>query len=77
MGTLEKVISILKENTSVETDIGPDTELRDELGIESFDTLMILNAIEDEFSIEIDEQNFNSLTSVKDIVDLLNEKYLK
>lgn len=76
METLEKVITILKENSNWKGEIDPDLDIRDDLGIESFDTLMIVNAIEDEFSIEIDEADFKEINRVEDIVNLLHDKYL-
>jgi acyl carrier protein len=76
METLEKVIAIIKENSNWKDEIGPEFDIRNDLGIESFDMLMIVNAIEDEFSIEVDEADIKEINRVEDIVKLLHEKYL-
>jgi len=76
MELTEKIISIIKNNTEQAYDVKAETNLRDELGIDSFDTLMIVDAIEDEFNITIDESDFTQVKTVQDIVHLLNENYL-
>lgn len=76
MEPMEKVMSIIKENTEWKDKVNPDSNLIDDLGIDSFGRLMIVNSIEDEYSIEVDEEDFQELKKVKDIVRLLNEKYL-
>ena len=77
METLEKVISIIIEIKENSMDVAPETNLSEELRIDSFDTLMIINAIEDEFSIEFNGSDLEKIKTVSDIVKLLNEKYLK
>ena len=77
METLEKVISIIIEHKEGSQDLTPDTNLKNDLGIDSFDTVMIMNAIEDEFSIELIGSDFENIKTASDIATLLNEKYLK
>ena len=77
METLEKVISIIVEIKENSMDVTPETNLSEDLRIDSFDTLMIINAIEDEFSIEFNGSDLEKIKIVSDIVKLLNEKYLK
>lgn len=75
MNTLEKVISIIRKNMSSEVDVQEDTDLRKELDLDSFDALMIMNAIDDEYSISLDEDEFKNVSSPREIVSLLREKY--
>lgn len=77
METLEKIIEIVKECTENRIEIDANTNIVDDGIINSFDRLMILNAIEDEYSIEFVEDDFKDLHVVKDYVDVLENKYLK
>lgn len=76
MELIEKVIKIIQENILWEGNINPDSELIKDLGIDSFGRLMIVNSIEDEFSIEVDEEDFIKLKTVSDIITVLEQKYL-
>ena len=71
----ETVISIVQNNLEKKYDISLDTSLIEDLGIDSFDKLMIINALEDEFSVTIDEEDFKDITKISDIVNKLREKY--
>jgi len=75
MDTIEKIIAIIGKNIKTEALIQEDTDLRKELGIDSFDGLMIMNEIDDEYSISIDEDDFKSVNTPREIVTLLKEKY--
>jgi acyl carrier protein len=76
MNLEEQIISIIKDNIEEKYDITADTDLRNELGLDSFDTMMIINAIEDEFDITIDESDFDNIKIVLDIIQLLQGKYI-
>lgn len=70
----EKVISIIKENLEEpKEEITPQTDLRKDVEIDSFGTLMIINALEDEFSITLNESEFKDINTVSDIVKRVEE----
>ena len=74
MKTIEEaVITALKENTSWDGEIKMEQTLRDELGIDSFGVLMIINTLEDEFGIEISNEDIEELSTVADIINRLKE----
>ncbi|MCF8296359.1 MAG: acyl carrier protein [Saprospiraceae bacterium] len=76
MEIAEKIISIIKENTECKLEIDPDTNFINELKIDSFGRLMIINAIEDEYSIEVDENDIENFKTVNQIVSALQLKYI-
>lgn len=76
MEIADKIISIIMENTDYKYKINPDTNLFTELNIDSFGKLMIVNAIEDEFSIEVDEDDIEKFSTVNEIIDVLQSKYI-
>ena len=64
------VIDIIRETVITDKEIELGTILVSDLGADSFDTVLISNAIEDEFSIIIDDGFMvNDKLTVKDIVD--------
>ena len=69
---LEKVISILSDQFDVdETSITPDTLIADDLGADSLDVVDLVMSIEDEFEIEIPDEEAEKFVTIKDILDYL------
>jgi len=69
-----RIIELILESIEKKYTIKENTDLRNDLEIDSFDFLMIINALEDEFEITIDEDDFEKVNSVNDIVELLDSK---
>ncbi len=68
----EAVLEILSERLVVGSDkIKVDSNLRDELGMDSFTTVEIMFEIEDKFEIEIPETALLKVNTVKDVVDYI------
>ena len=66
---LEKVIAILAEQFDVEEDkITEDTNLQDDLGAHSLDVVDLLMSIEDEFEIEIPDDEIENIKTVGSLV---------
>jgi len=76
MKIADKIISIIRENTECKLEIDRDTNFINELKIDSFGRLMIIYAIEDEYSIEIDENDIENFKTVNQIVAALELKYI-
>jgi len=72
---INKIIDIIRNNIESEGKIEENTNLRKDLDIDSFDVLMIMNALDDEYSISIDEDDFKEVNTPKEIVALLQKKY--
>lgn len=71
MELFKEVASIIRRNKEQTTEIMPQDRLREDLCIDSFDTMMIGCEIEDHFHITIDPDEFKNLKVVQDIVDNL------
>ncbi|MBU0676447.1 MAG: acyl carrier protein [Proteobacteria bacterium] len=70
--TLENTIrEIIARNLEIKCEITSQSRLIDDLGVDSFTMLMIVDDIEEEFSIVIDENNFSGLEKVADISERL------
>ncbi|NLJ31167.1 MAG: acyl carrier protein [Clostridiales bacterium] len=66
---LEKVKAILSEQFDVEEDsITADTSIADDLGADSLDVVDLLMSIEDEFEIEIPDEEVDNIKTVGELV---------
>ena len=72
-----KVIDLIRSNIEKKFAVTPESDLRQDLGVDSFGTIMIVNAIEDAFNIVVEETDIRAMVKVADIIALLQTKYLK
>ena len=71
---LEKVKSILAEQFDVEEDtISEETSLQDDLGADSLDVVDVLMSIEDEFSIEVPDEDVENIKTVGSLVAYIEQ----
>ncbi len=72
---LEKLKKIIVEVLNVEeNDITMDTTFIDDLGADSLDVFQIIMAIEEEFDIEISNEDAEKIVSVGDAVERIKEE---
>ena len=57
-----------------EADIKPEAELVNDLGINSLELADLILLCEEKFNVVIDDEDLNGFTTVKDVVDYLNEQ---
>lgn len=69
----ERIKQLIWKNTDYRGEIFPESRLINDLHLESLDLLMLLNAIEDEFSIEIKGDNLEGLYRVSDIIGVIQQ----
>jgi acyl carrier protein len=74
MKTIDRVISIIEKNINYGEHIHKDFNLTNDLGVDSFDSLMIINAIEDEFSISFSGPELGNFNVVDDIANAIDTK---
>ncbi|MDE6838832.1 MAG: acyl carrier protein, partial [Acutalibacter sp.] len=69
---LEKIKAILSEQFSVEEDtITADTLLEDDLGADSLDVVDLLMTIEDDFEVEIPDEEVENIKTVGALVEYI------
>lgn len=71
----EQVLAIVCKNIEAKQDLDLSKKLIDDLGVDSLDTMMIINGLEDEFGIAINEDDFKDIKTIGDIVTALRKKY--
>lgn len=70
----EKVCNMLAEQLKIEADkITPEAEVVKDLGADSLDIVELMMALEDEYGVTLPEGKVESVKTVQDIVDMLEE----
>jgi acyl carrier protein len=76
MNIENRVLNVIKENTDKDIKIAKDTSFAD-LSLDSFDRMMIVAGLEEEFSINIDIDDFSKYKKIIDIITDLKKLYEK
>ncbi|MFQ5510559.1 MAG: acyl carrier protein [Candidatus Krumholzibacteriia bacterium] len=76
MSTIEeKVKKIIEEKLSVNTDqITNDAKFAEDLKADSLDTVELVMALEDEFGLDIPDEEADKIKTVQDAIDYINGK---
>ena len=68
----EKVIALISEQFNIDEDnINLNTSFTDDLNADSLDLVELVMALEDEFGLEIDDEEVESIKTIKDAVDYI------
>ncbi len=75
MSLEEKVKEIIVDKLGVAADkVKPESHFIDDLGADSLDTVELVMAFEEEFNVEIPDEDAQQITTVKAAVDYLSKK---
>lgn len=75
MSVQEKVKSIVAEQLGVKAEeVTLESSFVDDLGADSLDTVELVMALEEEFSIEIPDEDAEKITTVGDAIKFIEEK---
>ena len=74
MSIKDKVIKIIADKLSVDVEeIVPEASFVDDLGADSLDIVELIMSMEEEFDIDISDEDAEKLIKVKDVFDYINE----
>ncbi len=74
MAVAEKVKSIIVEQLGVDADeVSDDASFTDDLGADSLDIVELVMAFEEEFGIEIPDEDAEKISRVKEAVDYIQK----
>jgi acyl carrier protein len=75
MNTADKIKEAIIDKLGVEeSQITPEASFIDDLGADSLDTVELIMALEEEFDLEIPDEDAEALTTVKAVMDYIEEK---
>jgi len=70
-----KVKEIISENIGIDDKkIASSSNLRDDLGLDSFAAIELIYGAEDKFAVSISDDEATKLVTINDIVELVHEK---
>ena len=76
--TFERVRKIVVEQLSVdEKEVTPQASFQGDLGADSLDTVELVMALEEEFSVEISDEDAEKIASVQDAVNYIEQRVQK
>ena len=74
----QRVKEIITEQLGVSADqVTPEASFIDDLGADSLDTVELVMALEEEFEIEIPDEDAEKITTVHQAIDYINERRSK
>ncbi len=75
MDIFETVRAVVAEQLGIdESDITMDSSFNDDLEADSLDIVELMMALEDEFKIEIDDDEAGNISTIGDIVEYIKER---
>ena len=75
MAVSEKVKSIIAEQLGVKPDeVTPQASFIDDLGADSLDTVELIMALEEEFGVEIPDEDAEKMRTVGDAIKYVGQK---
>ena len=78
MSVADKVKSIIVEQLGVEEDeVTMDASFTDDLGADSLDIVELVMAFEEEFSVEVPDEDAEKLQTVGDVIKYIEDKSSK
>ena len=73
--TKERLIKLMSEQLDLEeSKITEDANLRHDLNADSLDMSELAMSVEDEFNIQVEDSDMENLETVRDIIELLEDK---
>ncbi|HPK44966.1 MAG TPA: acyl carrier protein [Spirochaetota bacterium] len=71
----EKIKKIIVDQLGVdESEVTPEASFVDDLGADSLDTVELVMALEEEFGIEIPDEDAEKLLTVEDVIKYIEDK---
>jgi len=71
---LDRIVKVVSEELAIsEDEITEDASFIDDLGADSLDVVELIMALEEEFDIEIPDEDAEEIATVSDAVDYIEE----
>ncbi len=74
MADFEKIKSIIVEQLGVdESEVNPEAHFINDLGADSLDTVELVMALEEEFGVEISDEDAEKIQTVGDVIKFIDK----
>lgn len=71
---LERLKSLVDQYLIYEGDFTPEMRMMEDLGADSFDIPMLIDAVEEEFHVTITDQELLKIRTIGDIIAIIEER---
>jgi acyl carrier protein len=72
---VERVHAMIGEHLGVDAaDLVPEADLLDDLGADSLDVVELAMALEEEFSLEVPDEDLENIRTVRDIIEYVRAR---
>ena len=69
----DRILTVVKNFDQVDpAKVSPETKFADDLGLDSLDIVEVVMAIEDEFAIEIPDQEADKIASIAEAIEYIS-----
>ncbi|UCZ51767.1 acyl carrier protein [Bacillus shivajii] len=71
--TLDRIAKIVSERLGVdESEVKPEATFKDDLGADSLDVVELVMELEDEFDLEISDEDAEKISTVGDVINYID-----
>lgn len=74
LDTLDRIVKLIVQELKVDHERVQETSTFQELGADSLDMVQIIMKLEETFGIEINDQDAEKMTTLRDVVDYVQER---
>jgi len=74
INTKEELLKFIADNVGINVDIKEEDELMKDIGFDELDHVELVMALEEEFNIEIPDEDAEKFITTKNIIDYLQSK---
>ncbi|WP_026689934.1 acyl carrier protein [Alteribacter aurantiacus] len=73
--TLDRIAKIVSERLGVdESEVKPEATFKEDLGADSLDVVELVMELEDEFDLEISDEDAEKITTVGDVITYIDKQ---
>ncbi|WP_216828021.1 acyl carrier protein [Alkalihalobacterium elongatum] len=73
--TLDRITKIIVDRLGVEeSEVKPESSFKDDLGADSLDVVELVMELEDEFDLEISDEDAEKISTVQDVVSYIQSQ---